>query len=332
MIEGGLRQGGAEFDDLGGLFHGLILTDWFLLRAPGPAEQTVVGSFKVKWRINHRALIMSQASQSPLGKTVHYVDQYSPDLLFPILRNEKRLELGITGTPPFFGTDIWNGYELSWLNSKGKPQIALATFLVPAESPRLIESKSFKLYLNSLNQTRIADLTALKTLLEHDLTEAAGATVVVQLFEPNLFPGCRLGELDGESIDALDIEISEYEPDPTLLRLESEEVPVEETLTSNLLKSNCLVTGQPDWGSVQIRYVGQQINREGLLRYLIGFRQHNEFHEQCVERIFMDIMRQCSPIKLSVYARYTRRGGLDINPFRTNFSGPMPANARGARQ
>lgn len=275
---------------------------------------------------------MSQASLSPLGKAVQYQDQYSPGLLFPISRLEKRLEIGISGSLPFFGTDIWNGYEISWLNLKGKPQIALATFLVPADSPRLIESKSFKLYLNSLNQTRIADIAALKSLLEKDLTEAAGATVIVQISEPQQFYQIKLGELEGELIDALDIEVNQYSPAPELLRLEPEEAPVEETLTSNLLKSNCLVTGQPDWGSVQIRYVGQQINREGLLRYLIGFRQHNEFHEQCVERIFMDIMRQCRPMKLSVYARYTRRGGLDINPYRTNFSGAMPNNLRGARQ
>ncbi len=142
-----------------------------------------------------------------------------------------------------------------------------------------------------------------------------------------------MGELDGLLLDRLDIEVDRYEPAPELLKVNAEEAPAEETLVSHLLKSNCLVTNQPDWASVQIHYVGQPIDQEGLLKYLIGFRTHQEFHEQCVERIFMDILRQCQPTKLLVTARYTRRGGIDINPWRSNFSlTRMPSNARNARQ
>ncbi|WP_148716042.1 NADPH-dependent 7-cyano-7-deazaguanine reductase QueF [Chitinolyticbacter meiyuanensis] len=275
---------------------------------------------------------MSTAQQSPLGKAVQYQAEYDASLLFPIPRQGKRDEIGVTGALPFMGVDIWNGYELSWLNPRGKPQVAIALFEFPADSTNIVESKSFKLYLNSFNQTRLANADAAATLLRDDLSQAAGAPVRVQLIEPDGFAGQRLMELDGYCIDNLDIEVDQYQPAPQLLHCDQADAPVNEALTSNLLKSNCLVTGQPDWASVQIRYVGQPINRESLLRYLISFRQHNEFHEQCVERIFMDLMRACKPMKLAVYARYTRRGGLDINPYRSNFSGPPPANLRGARQ
>jgi 7-cyano-7-deazaguanine reductase len=270
---------------------------------------------------------------SPLGKPNSYQAQYDPSLLFPIPRQTKRAEIGIAGTLPFFGIDIWNAYEVSWLNLRGKPQVAIATVTVPADSPNIIESKSFKLYLNSFNQTRLAGPEALMELLRADLSAGFGAPVHVVLATPDTFSSMRMGELEGQLLDRLDIEVSEYTPDPSLLRANHEEAIVEESLISHLLKSNCLVTGQPDWGSVQIRYVGPQIDQEGLLRYLIGFRDHNEFHEQCVERIFMDILRQCRPQKLAVYARYTRRGGLDINPWRSNFTtGQRPSNLRNARQ
>ncbi|MFC4158621.1 NADPH-dependent 7-cyano-7-deazaguanine reductase QueF [Chitinimonas lacunae] len=268
---------------------------------------------------------------SPLGRTTTYADQYDPSLLFPIPRQAKRDEIGVGATLPFFGADIWNAYELSWLNPRGKPQIALASFTVPADSPNLIESKSFKLYLNSFNQTRLDEPEVLRRHLSDDLSAAAGAKVAVRLVLPEAFGQEKLAELEGVCIDRLDVEIERYSPDPTLLVALDEPV-VEEVLTSNLLKSNCLVTGQPDWGSVRIHYRGRPLDQAALLRYLVSFRQHNEFHEQCVERIFMDIQRQCQPEALSVYARYTRRGGLDINPFRTNFSQPAPANLRTARQ
>lgn len=272
------------------------------------------------------------ADQSPLGKTSAYQTTYAPELLFPIPRQQKREELQLSERLPFFGVDIWNAYELSWLNMRGKPQVAIATITAPADSPNIIESKSFKLYLNSFNQTRLANTDALLALLREDLSNGFGAPVHVVLTLPEQFDKVRMGELEGTLVDRLDIDIDQYSPSPALLSAARDEAPVEETLVSHLLKSNCLVTGQPDWASVSISYVGPQINEEGLLRYLIGFREHNEFHEQCVERIFVDILRQCGPTKLAVYARYTRRGGLDINPWRSNFSGPPPRNLRTARQ
>jgi 7-cyano-7-deazaguanine reductase len=271
--------------------------------------------------------------QSPLGKNSAYQTQYAPELLFPIPRQQKRDELGLTGTLPFFGVDIWNAYELSWLNMRGKPQVAIATFLVPADSPNIVESKSFKLYLNSFNQTRLAGIEALLDLLRADLSAALGMAVQVSATLPEDFSRLQMGGMEGLLLDRLDIEVDNYTPDLGLLKAARDEAPVEETLVSHLLKSNCLVTGQPDWGSVQIRYVGPSIDQEGLLKYLIGYRNHNEFHEQCVERIFMDLMRQCKPQKLAVYARFTRRGGLDINPWRSNFTtGQRPSNLRLPRQ
>ncbi|HEU4842877.1 MAG TPA: NADPH-dependent 7-cyano-7-deazaguanine reductase QueF [Burkholderiaceae bacterium] len=273
------------------------------------------------------------ADQSPLGKTSAYRTDYAPELLFPIPRKGKRDELGLQGTLPFFGVDIWNAYELSWLNQRGKPQVAIARFTVPADSPNIIESKSFKLYLNSFNQTRLDGPDALKALLQQDLSAGFGASVHVTLTMPDAFSTIAMGELEGLLLDRLDVEIDSYRPAPELLKANRDAAPVEETLVSHLLKSNCLVTGQPDWASVQIHYCGPQIDQEGLLKYLIGFRDHNEFHEQCVERIFTDILRQCAPQQLAVYARYTRRGGLDINPWRSNFSSAQrPPNLRGARQ
>ena len=280
-----------------------------------------------------------QPEQSPLGKASAYVDSYDRSLLFPLPRAAKRAEIGIAGSLPFMGADLWMAFELSWLNPKGKPQVALAHITVPAETPHIIESKSFKLYLNSFNNTVFEDADAVRQTLRADLTEAAwrgapavGASVGVRLLAPELFDREPIHEMDGLNLDRLDIECTRYQPAPELLTAQFDEAPVTETLTSNLLKSNCLVTGQPDWGSVQIAYTGPAIDQEGLLRYLISFRQHQEFHEHCVERIFCDILAHCKPSKLSVYARYTRRGGLDINPFRTNSPQALPANTRTARQ
>lgn len=272
-------------------------------------------------------------SDSPLGKSSAYVSTYEPSLLFPIARADKRAELGISGSPPFFGMDVWNAYEVSWLNLRGKPQVAIVTLQVPADSPNIVESKSLKLYLNSLNQSRIASPDALADLLRADLSAAVDAPVQVRLTGSENFGKLTMGELDGVLLDRLDIEVDAYHPDPALLTVNRDAAPVEEKLVSHLLKSNCLVTNQPDWASVQIQYAGPEINQEGLLKYLIGFREHQEFHEQCVERIFMDVLRQCTPSKLMVLARYTRRGGIDINPWRSNFSlSKMPSNARNARQ
>ncbi|RXZ34036.1 NADPH-dependent 7-cyano-7-deazaguanine reductase QueF [Oxalobacteraceae bacterium CAVE-383] len=270
---------------------------------------------------------------SPLGKPSAYCTQYEPSLLFPIAREGKRAELGLHGALPFFGVDIWNAYEVSWLNLRGKPEIAIVTVTVPADSPNIVESKSFKLYLNSFNQTRLAGAEALLNLLRADLSAGFGAPVHVALTPAAEFASLKMAQMEGLLLDRLDIEVDSYQPNPNLLSVDQGAATVEETLVSHLLKSNCLVTGQPDWGSVQIQYVGAPIDQEGLLKYLIGLREHNEFHEQCVERIFVDILRHCKPLKLAVYARYTRRGGLDINPWRSNFStGKPPSNLRHARQ
>jgi len=264
-----------------------------------------------------------------LGKTTEYREIYTPSLLQAVPRSMNRVELNLTDELPFSGTDRWNGYELSWLNSKGKPQVAIMRCEVPASSPDLVESKSFKLYLNSFNQSHFDCIKSVTEALTKDLSQCAGEQVKVVLFKPAEFPQMQISSFDAVSIDDLDIEVKDYQLDTSNLAVDGEQV--EETLSSDLLKSNCLITNQPDWGSVFIRYQGQQINREGLLRYLISFRQHNEFHEQCVERIFCDIMTNCKPNKLSVYARYTRRGGLDINPFRSNFEKIYP-EVRLARQ
>ena len=271
--------------------------------------------------------------QSPLGKPVQYREQYDPALLFPIDRASGRAAIGLTAQLPFFGTDIWNGYELSWLNRKGKPQIAVATFIVPADSRNIVESKSFKLYLGSFSQTAFDSIDDVRAAIRKDVSAICGATVSVQLVSPYEFGvKLKMEEFEGLSLDRLDLDADIYTPDPSLLSASLGESPVDETVFSNLLKSNCPVTGQPDWGSVQIRYVGAPIDHAGLLRYIISYREHTGFHEQCVEKIFVDVMRECKPERLAVYARYTRRGGLDINPFRTNFNLPLPDNARLARQ
>ena len=276
--------------------------------------------------------------QSQLGKPAHYVDRYDPSLLFPVSRQPKRVELGLYGAAPFFGADLWTAFELSWLTPRGKPQVAIAHVTVPCETPNIVESKSFKLYLNSFSNTAFGSPEEVRDRIRTDVSEAvwrgapAQSSVGLRILLPDQFDREPVQELDGLSLDRLDIECSRYTPAPELLTAAFSEQPVDEVLTSNLLKSNCLVTGQPDWGSVQIRYAGPQIDQGSLLQYLVSFRNHNEFHEQCVERIFMDLWRRCKPVKLVVYARYTRRGGLDINPFRTSHPMAPPANVRTARQ
>lgn len=276
--------------------------------------------------------------ESQLGKPAPYVDHYDASLLFPISRLPKRVELGLHGAVPFFGADLWTAFELSWLTPRGKPQVAIAHITVPCETPNIVESKSFKLYLNSYTNTSFGSVDEVRERIRADVSESvwrgapAQSSVGVRILMPDQFDREPVHELDGLSLDRLDIECTQYTPAPELLTAAFGEQPVEEVLTSNLLKSNCLVTGQPDWGSVQIRYSGPQIDQGGLLRYLVSFRNHNEFHEQCVERIFMDIWKACKPVKLAVYARYTRRGGLDINPFRTSHPMALPPNIRTARQ
>lgn len=273
------------------------------------------------------------SAASPLGKATEYQSHYAPELLYPIPRQLKRSELGIAdGALPFVGEDLWNAYELSWLNPKGKPVVAVGSFRVPADSPNLIESKSFKLYLNSFNQTAFDSVEAVTKTLANDLSHAAGKPISVVLEPLSARPTAMIASPSGILLDDLDIACDCYQPAPELLSTQAGEV-VEETLFSHLLKSNCLVTGQPDWAMVVIRYRGRPIARDGLLRYIVSFRNHNEFHEQCVERIFTDIQKRCAPEALAVHARYTRRGGLDINPFRS--SGEcygQPENIREIRQ
>ena len=265
-----------------------------------------------------------------LGQQSAYISQYTPSLLQPVPRSLNRDDLGLRGELPFQGCDVWTLYELSWLNAKGKPVVAIGEVFVPATSPNLIESKSFKLYLNSFNQTRCDSIEAVAAMLTKDLSACAGETVKVTLFPLDQAPH-QIAQLPGECIDEQDIEVDNYEFDASLLQGAAGREIVEETLHSHLLKSNCLVTSQPDWGSVVIHYRGPRLDREKLLRYLISFRQHNEFHEQCIERIFTDLKHFCAPEKLTVHARYTRRGGLDINPFRSDWE-PVPANLRLIRQ
>lgn len=254
-----------------------------------------------------------------LGKKTAYHDQYDASLLQPVPRSLNRDPLGIYANAlPFHGADIWTLYELSWLNQRGLPQVAIGSISVNATSENLIESKSFKLYLNSFNQTRFETWENVRSVLQNDLSRCANGEVDVTLHKLNDFSHQPILPFQGQCIDEQDITIEQYEFNRDYLTSCTQEEVVEETLVSHLLKSNCLITNQPDWGSVQIHYSGPKINQEALLRYLVSFRHHNEFHEQCVERIFNDIMQLCKPEKLSVYARYTRRGGLDINPWRSN--------------
>jgi len=254
-----------------------------------------------------------------LGKTTSYISKYTPELLQAVPRSLNRDDLAINQEAlPFKGEDVWYGYELSWLNTKGKPIVAVAEFRFPCSSPNLVESKSFKLYLNSFNQQKFDHTLAVETALIKDLSATAGSTAQVKLFTVDNCPALNLAPSKALCIDALDIEITDYQYQPSLLiKAQENSQVIEESLVSHLLKSNCLITNQPDWASIYIEYKGAKINPEQLLKYIISFRQHNEFHEQCVERIFCDLQTYCQLESLTVFARYTRRGGLDINPFRT---------------
>lgn len=276
---------------------------------------------------DHRPETLKDA---PLGRESAYPEQYDPTLLYRIPRAANRTPLGIDDSNlPFVGEDEWHAFELSWLDTKGKPVVAVARFRLSANSPYLIESKSWKLYLNSFNHSRFQDRNKVRQILAKDLSAVAGSEVDVSMLDVDdsaLMPR----RLPGDCIDDLDIEIHEYSPNPELLCAGRE--VVEESLHSHLLKSNCPVTGQPDWGSVLIRYRGPKIDREGLLRYLISYRQHQDFHEHCVEHIFTDLMTRVSPERLLVMARYVRRGGLDISPWRGTPGELPPEPLRLARQ
>jgi len=277
----------------------------------------------------------AELSKLTLGKTTEYVSEYNPNLLQAVPRSLNRDDLALNQSAlPFTGEDVWYGYELSWLNAKGKPVVAVAEFRFACTSPNLVESKSFKLYLNSFNQTRFSSGEEVKSLLEKDLSKTAQSPAIVQLFEVDDCPALAIANNDEQliCIDQQDVSIESYQYDANLLcSAENSEVQVEEQLVSHLLKSNCLITNQPDWASLYIHYKGQKIDQESLLKYIISFREHNEFHEQCVERIFMDLMQHCQLEQLCVFARYTRRGGLDINPFRSTHVNKAPL-ARTLRQ
>ena len=267
-----------------------------------------------------------------LGQKTEYKSQYDASLLQPVPRRLNREGLGIVEDQPFNqGADVWTCYELSWLNPNGLPQVAIADVAIGFKSENLIESKSFKLYLNSFNQTKFVSIEEVEETIAKDLNQCASGQVSVKIHKLADYTNQPIMNFAGECIDEQEIQIDSYAFSNQYLENVAEGDTVEETLVSHLLKSNCLITSQPDWGSVQIHYIGKQLNREKLLRYLVSFREHNEFHEQCVERIFTDLMQFAKPEKLTVYARYTRRGGLDINPFRSNFES-VPANLRMARQ
>lgn len=274
---------------------------------------------------------MEQARHSTLGKPTEYSERHDPDLLFPIDRAQGRQALGWAAQPDFAGNDTWHAWELSWLDQRGRPQAAVARFVFDCHTPRLIESKSFKLYLNSLAQTRVADRGVLTSLLTAELVEAAGGAVDVMLFDAD-DAALAVRPLSGDSIDQQDVDIDHYgPPDAGLLMADADSV-ARETLVSRVFRSNCPVTGQPDWASVQIRYAGPRIDRASLLRYLVSFRRHSGFHEQCVEQIFSDIRSHCGADRLDVRACFTRRGGLDINPWRSTHAPRPDTVVREARQ
>ncbi|RLT98053.1 NADPH-dependent 7-cyano-7-deazaguanine reductase QueF [Ketobacter sp.] len=272
---------------------------------------------------------MSEQTHGPLGQTSSYPDQYDPGQLYPIPRESGRVEIGVSAPLPFYGEDIWNAYEVSWLNGKGKPVVAMMELRVPATSPNIVESKSLKLYLGSFNQWAVDSTEQLQQTITRDLAATVGAEVGVRLLPLQQQGPFAVQMLPGRCLDELDVEAHQFEVDASLLRVKAGHTS--DVLHSHLLRSCCPVTGQPDWGSVLIEYEGPQICEEGLLQYLISFRNNQEFHEQCVERIFTDISRRCAPQRLAVYARYTRRGGIDINPYRSSQPG-VPSNLRLVRQ
>lgn len=259
---------------------------------------------------------------NPLGKTVDYPANYAPEALFAIPRELGRADLGLAGKAradlPFKGEDLWTAYEISWCNPRGKPLVAVGEFILPCASPFIIESKSLKLYLNSLNQSRFASLAAVTKTIADDLSRVAGAAVGVQLYSLDDYARKGLTIFKGQCLDELDVDCSVYQPDPGLLAFSNQaEQSVDEALYSHLMKSNCPVTGQPDWATIYVQYGGRPICQRSLLRYLVSYREHQGFHEHCVESVFLDILQRCQPSRLVVSARYTRRGGLDINPTRT---------------
>lgn len=267
---------------------------------------------------------------APLGHATDYPDTYDASLLFAVARAPRRADIGIVGVLPFTGADVWTAYEHTWLDLGGKPVVAMVTLTVPVTSPSIVESKSVKLYLGSYAQSRFASAADVAARVERDLASATGSPVTVALVPQQDFGTARIAQPAGESIDEIEVEVDRYAVDPALLHAGRDDV--RETLRSDLFRSVCPVTGQPDYASLSIAYAGPRIDRAGLLRYLISYRLHAGFHEHCVERIFTDLVARCACRELTVVARFTRRGGLDINPFRTNAHVAVPPNVRTPRQ
>jgi len=267
---------------------------------------------------------------APLGHPTRHPDTYDGTLLFPVPRGVQRDALGLRGTLPFAGVDLWTAYDLTWLDPRGKPRVAIATLAVPAESPAIVESKSMKLYLGSFAQSAFASASEVRDTIAREVSRAAGAAVDVALRRSRDFAATVSTELDGDSLDAIDVACETFEVDPGLLQVGRGEV--RECVRSDLFRSVCPVTGQPDLASVQIEYRGRSIDRASLLRYLVSYRRHPGFHEACIEKVFVDLVARCGPEELTVYARFTRRGGIDINPFRSNVPGRRPLDRPTARQ
>ena len=262
----------------------------------------------------------------PADNQTEYPTTYTPSLLEPIARQVQRQALGVAhGSLPFEGKDLWRAYEFTWLNDKGKPEVAVADFLIAGESTNLIESKSLKLYLGSFANTVFSRRDEVIQRLESDLTKTVQAPVGVRLVNSTEIQGEGVGQFDGILLDELDIDIVDYQCNPDLLDLESSMI-IQENLHTHLFRSLCPLTGQPDFASIQVNYKGRGISHAGLLRYLISYREHSEFAEQVAERIFVDIMKQCGPERLGVAARYTRRGGIEINAYRSFGESPPIQN------
>lgn len=300
----------------------MFLLLYFIASLTNPSENAIT---------TKDTIIPNSLDETLLGKQTHYPKTYSPKLLCAIPRELNRKELNFSGISHFYGFDLWHAYELSWLNTKGKPIVAMAEFIIPLHSPFLVESKSLKLYLNSFNETRFNNTEEVIATLKKDLTAALNSDIQIKIFEPkewNLFTPPSTASF--QLLDDLDVSIDCYEVDASILTTET--ISTKEILGSHLLKSNCPITNQPDWASIYIQYSGVKINHASLLKYIISFRNHNEFHEHCVERIFVDLMQRCHPEELTVTARFTRRGGLDINPCRSTHSQLAPFHRREHRQ
>ena len=260
----------------------------------------------------------------PLGKDTRYVSSYTPSLLRSIDRGIARRLNGVSDPVPFHGEDLWTCYELSWLNGKGRPEVAVASFKAPCSSPCIVESKSLKLYLNSFAQTRFSNRVEVHSALDSDLAVAFRAPVIVELHDVQHVPFGST-QFPGRSLDHLDVAVDRYDVAPDELQLDEGDVVARETLYTNLFRSLCPVTGQPDWASVMVQYVGRRISHAGLLRYLVSFREHDAFHEDTVERIFVDVRECCAPEQLTIYGRFLRRGGVEINPYRSTQTDAAPA-------